>query len=155
MILLVASCAARGPIKVEPVVALAPSPVFDPPRARRVVTHTSIEIYETIRFEGNTAQIAPASFKMIEAIAETLHGNPSITLLQVRGHSDWEEPDRVRRAELSVMRAENVVTELIRRGVDPARLQAYGASDTDPISQTDPLLNRRIELVILQRASDN
>jgi len=153
--LVFAACAARGPIKVEPVVALAPSPEFEPPRERRVITETSIEIYETITFDGNTATISQRSVKMLDALAETLRGNPSIMLLQIRGHSDWEEPDRVRRAELSVMRAENVVTELIRRGIDPARLQAYGASDSEPISQTDPILNRRIDLLILQRVSDD
>ena len=158
LLLVVVACApgSIGPYKVVSPAPLAPSPRFDPPRsARTVVTETSIEIYDTITFVGNTAVIAPTSVNMIDAIARTLRGNPSIVLLQVRGHSDWEEPDRVRRAELSIERAGNVVGELIARGVDPARLEPYGASDSEPISQTDPVVNRRIDLLILQRATDD
>lgn len=143
---------APHPIKVVTPADLPAAPVFDPPRERRVVTESSIEIYETIRFVGNTAEIAEASTPMLDTIARTMQGNPSITLMEIRGHSDWEEPDRVKRAELSIQRAENVVTALISRGVDPARLTSYGASDSEPVSYSDPVVNRRIELRILQRA---
>jgi outer membrane protein OmpA-like peptidoglycan-associated protein len=88
---------------------------------------------------------------MLDSVASMMKINDNITLLEVRGHSDWEEPDRVKRAELSVQRAENVVAALVARGVAPERLIAYGASDSEPLSTTDPVVNRRIELRILQR----
>lgn len=154
LLLTLAGCAPR-PIKVETVAPLAPSPVFDPPRERRVVTETSIEIYDTVTFVENTAEIATTSSRTLDAVADMLRGNPSIHLLQVRGHSDWEEPDRVKRAELGVARAENVVAALVARGVEPARLVSYGASDSELLSSTDPARNRRIELFILQRVSDD
>lgn len=154
LLTLLVACAPRGITVVSPVVDLAPAPVFEPPRERRVITESSIEIYETIRFVGNTAEIAAGSFEMLDAVATTLRGNPSIKLLEVRGHSDWEEPDRVKRAELSVQRAENVIAALVSRGVEPWRLVPYGASDSELLSTTDAAINRRIELVILERTSD-
>ena len=153
LLTLLVACAPR-PIKVVTPVELAAAPVFEPPRPRRVLTETSIEIYETIQFVGNTAQITDASAPMLDTIARTMQGNPSITLMEIRGHSDWEEPDRVKRAELSIQRADTVVAALIARGVEPERLTAYGASDREPLSVSDPVVNRRIELRILQRDRD-
>ena len=150
LLVLLVACAPR-PLEVVSPPELAAAPVFDPPSQRRVITETSIEVYETIQFVGNTAQIAEASAPMLDAIARTLQRNPSITLLEIRGHSDWEEPDRVKRAELSIQRADHVVAALIERGVEPERLTAYGASDSEPLSVSDPVVNRRIELRILQR----
>lgn len=153
LLTLLAACAPT-PIKVVTPADLPPAPVFEPRVQRRVVTETSIEIYETIQFVGNTAIIAEASLPMLDTVAAMMRVNTSITLLEIRGHSDWEEPDRVRRAELSIERAEHVVAALIARGVEPGRLTAYGASDSEPLSTVDPVLNRRIELRILQRDSD-
>jgi len=145
--------ATPAPVVVAPVAALRPAPVFVPPDHHRriVVTSTDIEILDTITFVGNTAQLAPASDKILDAIARTMAGNPSILLMQVRGHSDWQEPDRAVRAELAIQRAEAVVDELVARGVARARLEAYGASDDELLSTTDPVANRRIELFILDR----
>lgn len=153
LLTLLAACAPT-PIKVVTPADLKPAPVFEPAPPRQVVTETSIEIYETIQFVGNTSEIADASIPMLDTVAAMMRTNPSITLLEIRGHSDWEEPDRVRRAELSIERAEHVVEALIARGVEPGRLTAYGASDSEPVSTVDPVLNRRIELRILQRESD-
>ena len=74
-------------------------------------------------------------------------------LLQVRGHSD-SRGDRVTRAELARSRADAVVAHLITLGVAPARLEAYGASDSEPIGLRDDPRNARIELIILDRDSD-
>ncbi len=150
---LLVACAPH-PIKVVTPADLPAAPMFEPPSERRVITDTSIEIYETITFVGNTVEIAEASTPMLDTIARTMQGNASITLMEIRGHSDWEDPDRVKRAELSIQRAENVVTALISRGVDPARLTSYGASDSEPLSYSDAVINRRIELRILQRDTD-
>jgi outer membrane protein OmpA-like peptidoglycan-associated protein len=153
---LVAACSHTAPLKIAEVAPLLPSPVFAPPepRGRVVITDTEIEILDNVTFVGNTAQIAPASTKFLDAIANTLDGDPSITLVEIRGHSDWEEPDRAVRAQLSIQRAEAVVAELVARGVEPGRLTTYGASDEEPLSMTDPVLNRRIGVLILERATD-
>jgi outer membrane protein OmpA-like peptidoglycan-associated protein len=150
-----AACHATAqPIVVVPTPPLRPAPIFEPSTGRTVVTETSIEILEGISFVGNTAQVAPEATRILDAIAESLAGNSNILLVEVRGHSDWAERDRVRRAELSIERAEAVIAELVHRGIAPARLQPYGASDSELISTIDPVANRRVDLVILARASD-
>jgi outer membrane protein OmpA-like peptidoglycan-associated protein len=155
-LLLVAACS-RGPAirAVEPVVPLPPSPVFAPEqnRGRVVVTSTDIEILDTITFVGNTAQLAPTSSKILDAVAATMHGNPSILLMEVRGHVGTDEHSDPRvRAELSIRRAEAVVAELITRGVAATRLDAYGASDSEPLSASHG--SGRIEFLIVDRDRD-
>lgn len=151
------------PVEVEP--PAKPSPpapeLPDPPpsggeselapaNGRTVVTETSIEILPAVAFVGNTAELTDGARRTLAAIALSLNANPDITLLEVRGHSDSRE-DPVTRAELSVQRADVVVAFLVAHEVAPARLVAYGASDTEPVSLTDDAANRRIELVILDR----
>ncbi len=117
-----------------------------PNRRRIVVSDTDIDILDPISFVANTSELAPASTPILDAVAHTLHGNPSITLLEVRGHSDWSEPDPRHRAELSIRRAEAVVAALVDRGIAPARLSAYGASDDELASRTDSSKNRGVDL---------
>jgi len=150
--LMVLGCgsAPRGPVSVPTPIEVAQPAVEAPRRARRVISEASIEILDPITFVDNTAELTKESTPILEAIARTLNGNPSIVLVEVRGHSDSRE-DRVTRAELSVQRAEAVVAFLVARQVEPARLTAYGASDTEPLSTTNDELNRRVELVILDR----
>ena len=148
------AAAVPAPIVVPPVAPLRPVAVFEPRTGRTVITDTSMEILDPIAFVGNTAELTPGSSKILDSLAEILSGHTNILLVEVRGHSDWEEPDRQKRAELSIQRAETVVAALVSRGVDPARLQPYGASDSQLISTTDAAANRRVEIYILQRASD-
>ncbi|MBX3160564.1 MAG: OmpA family protein [Deltaproteobacteria bacterium] len=121
---------------------------------RTVVVETEVEIFEGITFDGDTAAIAASSARTLDAVARTLAGNPSITRLQVRGHTD-ARTERAARAELSRARAEAVVARLVGLGGSPDRLEAYGASDAEPVaaSPEDPA-NARIELVILERDAD-
>lgn len=146
-----AACAPR-PVAVVAPTELAPAPVFVPARPRRVVTSTSIEIYEPITFDGNTAEITPASRPTLDQMAALLQRDPSLLLIEVRGHSDWEPRDHARRAELALERAHRVIAELVARGVAAGRLVEYGAADTELLSTTDPVINRRVEFRILERA---
>jgi outer membrane protein OmpA-like peptidoglycan-associated protein len=160
VVLTVAGCAARAvPPRQVPVaslapVALAPVPQEDEPASRVVIeTETEVEILDGIAFDGDTAAIAATSEPILAAIARTLDANPSITLLQVRGHSD-ARTDRVTRAELARARADAVVARLVELGVEPGRLEAYGASDTQPIAAPMDPANTRIELIIVEREHD-
>ena len=119
-------------------------------RRRVVVTTTDIEILEPIAFAGNTAEMTPGSHRMAQAVARSLIGNPSILMLEVRGHSDslLHPADR---ADLARQRAEVVAAYLIAQGVDPARLTTYGASDSELHYPADDPRNRRVEFLILAR----
>lgn len=120
-------------------------------RTRRIVTtSTSIEILEPVGFVDNTAQPTPASYRTIAAVARTLLDNPSILLLEVRGHSD-SLLHPAERAELARRRAEVVAEHLVAEGVDAARLTTYGASDDELLFPSDDPRNRRVDFVILER----
>lgn len=119
-------------------------------RRRVVVTTTDIEILEPIAFVGNTAEMTPGSHRVADAVARCLIGNPSILMLEVRGHSDslLHPADR---ADLARQRAEVVAAYIIAQGVDPARITTYGASDSELHYPADDPRNRRVEFLILAR----
>jgi len=117
---------------------------------RIVVTSTDIEILEPVAFVGNTAELTPGSYRTIAAVVRSLIANPSILLLEVRGHSDslLHPADR---ADLARKRAEVVAAYLVSQGVDPARVTVYGASDSELLYPADDARNRRVEFVIVAR----
>jgi len=131
--------------------AAGPLPVPGLGRGRVVVTSSVDYILDRIYFRPGDAAPRPESLPIVDAIATTLLGNPDILLVEVAGHSDAREGD----PQLSRRRAEVVAAELVRRGVDPARLRPVGYGASHPIDpRTDELAferNRRIELRILQR----
>jgi len=120
-------------------------------RTRRIVTSsTSIEILDSVAFAGNTAELAPQSFRTLDHVAATLIANPSILVIEVRGHSDsLLHPHE--RAELAQKRAEVVAAYLIAQGVAASRVTTYGASDGERIYPPDDIRNRRVEFLILAR----
>ena len=120
-------------------------------RPRRIVTtDTEIEILDAVSFVDNTAELAPTSYRTIEAVARSLIGNPSILVLEVRGHSDslLHPADR---ADLARKRAEVVAAYLIAHGVDAGRVTTYGASDGELHYPPDDARNRRVEFLIVAR----
>jgi outer membrane protein OmpA-like peptidoglycan-associated protein len=119
-------------------------------RSRVVTVSTSIEILEPVSFIGNTAELDPASYRTIAAVAQSLLSNPSILLLEVRGHSDSSEHPELR-AELAQRRAEVVADYIVAQGVDASRVSTYGASDDEPLYARNDIRNRRVEFLIVQR----
>ena len=120
-------------------------------RTRRIVTTTtSIELLDLIEFAGNTAELAPPSYRTLDHVAATLIANPSILAIEVRGHSD-SLLHPTERAELARQRAEVVVAYLVARGVAASRLTTYGASDSERLYPPDDIRNRRVELLIVAR----
>ncbi len=103
---------------------------------RVVVDDATVEILDSIRFVGTTAEITPASTKMIDAVAQTLDGNPSITRLEVVGYGIDKHANVVSQLALGEQRARAVARELVVRGIDPARLQI--SSSLHPDRANDP-----------------
>ncbi|HWO19595.1 MAG TPA: OmpA family protein [Kofleriaceae bacterium] len=120
-------------------------------RSRRIITTTTeIEILEPIAFVDNTAEPTPGSFRTIESVARVLLDNPSIQVIEVRGHSD-SLLHPAERADLARKRAEVVAAQLVSRGVASARVTTYGASDSELHYPADDARNRRVEFLILAR----
>ena len=105
-------------------------------RGRVVVVDTTVEILDSIRFVGTTAQMTPQAQKMLDAVAATMDGNPSLKKIEVVGFgNDLAKPigDKL---GLGSRRAKAIVDELVRRGVSPLRLQWSGS--IHPSNPADP-----------------
>ncbi|HEX8108893.1 MAG TPA: OmpA family protein, partial [Kofleriaceae bacterium] len=128
-----------------------------PDRGRVVVTDTSIEILDVIYFEYDKAVILPKSFPILDAVAATLQGNPSIQLVEIQGHTD-ERGDDTYNLELSDRRAKAVMKYLVDKGVDPKRLTAHGYGETMPLdnrhNEAAWAKNRRVAFLIIKRTND-
>ncbi|HEX7702485.1 MAG TPA: OmpA family protein [Kofleriaceae bacterium] len=117
-------------------------------RRRVVVVETSIEILDSVRFVGTTANMTVASSRMLDAVARTLDGNPSITKLEVVAYGSDAQTNPLGQIGLGERRAKAIVNALILRGVDPARLVSNGA--LHPARANDPVPI----FLILKRSSD-
>jgi outer membrane protein OmpA-like peptidoglycan-associated protein len=117
-------------------------------KRRVVVVDTSIEILDSIRFVGTTANLTVASSRMLDAVARTLDGNPSITKLEVIAYGSDARTNPLAQIGLGERRAKVIVNALILRGVDPARLVSSGA--LHPARANDPVPI----FLILKRSND-
>jgi outer membrane protein OmpA-like peptidoglycan-associated protein len=128
-----------------------------PDRGRVVVTDTAIEILDVVYFEYNKAIIKPQSYPILDAVAATMQGNPSIQLIEVQGHTD-ERGDDAYNLDLSDRRAKAVEKYLADKGVEAKRLTAQGYGETQPLDRRSNeaawAKNRRVAFLILKRASD-
>lgn len=119
-----------------------------------VVTETSITILEPTTFAVQSA--VPLRTDMFDAVAETMLGNPSITLLGIAGHAEPSESDG---DALPLARARVAAAALIDRGVAPDAVVTIVAEEPDVslvIADTPERreFDRRIDFLILERRAD-
>jgi len=128
-----------------------------PDRGRVVVTDTSIEILDMVYFELDKAVIKKESYPILDAVASTLQGNPSISLIEIQGHTD-EQGNDAYNLDLSDRRAAAVKKYIADKGVDEKRLTSQGYGETQPLvrekNQAAYAKNRRVAFLILKRATD-
>jgi OmpA-OmpF porin, OOP family len=128
-----------------------------PDRGRVVVTDTSIEILDVIYFEYDKAVIKAVSYPILDAVAATMQGNPSIQLIEIQGHTD-ERGDDAYNLDLSDRRAKAVMKYLVDKGVEEKRLSAQGYGETQPLdrrrNEAAWAKNRRVAFLIIKRATD-
>jgi outer membrane protein OmpA-like peptidoglycan-associated protein len=122
------------------------APAAEQPDPRRtVVTDTVVEILDPIQFDDAGA-LLPQSTQNLDAIAETLQGNPDIRRIEVQGRLPPDESHAGEREVRALERAEIVVAYLVEKQVDAARLVAKGYAD--PV--VDPEASH-VTLIILER----
>jgi outer membrane protein OmpA-like peptidoglycan-associated protein len=130
------------------------APARNEPRTRVVVTESETTILDVVEFAPGTATLRPTSLPTLDAVADTLRGNPSIQLLEVQSHTSGHGDGAAHQA-LTQQRAEVVVQYLVAAGVEPARLVAQGYGDSQPIDVAAPAKNERVSFLILRRSSDS
>ncbi|MBR6017561.1 MAG: OmpA family protein [Paludibacteraceae bacterium] len=108
-------------------------------------------ILKNMFFATNKTRILPTSEEELNGLFQYLDRHPTIRI-KIVGHTDSVGKDEANQ-KLSEGRAEAVMKELIRRGIDPSRLEAEGRGETEPIDTNDTeegrQNNRRVEIHIL------
>ncbi|HUS64785.1 MAG TPA: OmpA family protein [Kofleriaceae bacterium] len=123
-------------------------------KAKQLVTITGdrIDILEKVHFKTNSAVILRQSNALLDNVASVLSSHPSITKVEVQGHTDDRGNDAYNLG-LSQRRAEAVVAYLVDKGIAAERLTAVGHGETRPIQEGTTnaarTANRRVEFVIL------
>lgn len=116
--------------------------------ADALATKGSIDLYG-IYFDVDKAEIKAESSKTLDEVASLLKIDRSLKL-EISGHTD-NTGDKTHNMQLSEARAKAVVDVLVKKyNIDPARLQAKGYGDTQPIADNNTTegkaKNRRVEL---------
>lgn len=124
------------------------------PKQRRVnVVGEKIELTQPVQFEQGKATLRPESQGLLAEVVDVVVRS-GIARLRVEGHMD-NQGEAAALLELSKARALAVAEQLVRAGLEPARVEAEGYGDTRPVAPNmtprGRELNRRIELQILER----
>jgi outer membrane protein OmpA-like peptidoglycan-associated protein len=124
-----------------------------PDKGSVIIQDNNIVILDKIQFAYNSAEILPASNKILDAVATTLAHHPEFLLLEVAGHADERGNDDYN-LHLTQDRVNSVVRALVARGIGSSRLRSKGYGEYCPI---DPAhneaaweQNRRVEFKILK-----
>ncbi|MDH3668512.1 MAG: OmpA family protein [Paracoccaceae bacterium] len=103
-----------------------------------------------ITFATDSAEIRPGFYGTLDQVSASLNNHPQ-SYIDVVGHTDSTGSDNYNQA-LSERRASSVANYFRSRGVEPARIAAYGVGETQPIGSNSTVSgreqNRRVELRI-------
>ncbi|MBJ6761863.1 OmpA family protein [Myxococcaceae bacterium JPH2] len=120
-----------------------------------VVTRDRIEIKKQILFGSGSAKIiGKQSLAILDDVAAALRDAPYIKKVRIEGHTDSMGNDTAN-LKLSQKRADAVMAQLLRRGIDPGRAEAVGFGETKPIAPNNTKAgraqNRRTEFNIVDQ----
>ena len=110
-------------------------------------------IVDHIFFRRGSARIAPAALPIVDAIAQTIIGNPIITGVEIAGYASEDE----RSAEsISLARARTLTAALSLRGVSRLLLTTKGYGAHTPVDRAHTEVarqkNRRVEFHVRRQA---
>jgi OmpA-OmpF porin, OOP family len=137
----------RGPFRLY---AGSPGPpgAADPCAAPPPPTLGCESVVYGITFAFDSAEIRPESEPVLAHLYEGLQSDRRRSIV-IEGHTS-NEGGTSHNQGLSERRAVAVVADLVRRGLDPARLSALGVGESRPIAGNDDesgrSLNRRVEI---------
>ncbi len=126
-----------------------------PDKGSVIIQDNNIIILDKIQFAYNSAEILPASNKILDAVGITLAHHPEFTLLEVAGHADERGNDDYN-LKLTQDRVNSVVRALVARGIDRSRVRSKGYGEYCPLDEGHNEAaweqNRRVEFKILKTA---
>ncbi len=109
--------------------------------------------FDRLLFDSGAATLQPASQEQLGNIAAILKAYPKAKAV-IGGYTD-NTGDAAMNVKLSQQRADNVMAELTKLGVDPARLSAKGYGEEHPVADNSTeegrQKNRRISLHITEK----
>jgi OOP family OmpA-OmpF porin len=122
---------------------------------RVIVTRERIQITQQIKFQTNKSEIVGRdSFEILDEVAQAMRDNPQIKRIRIEGHTD-SVGDDVYNLQLSERRADEVMAQLLKRGIEPDRMEAVGFGKTRPIASNATAAgrqeNRRTEFNIVDQ----
>jgi len=117
------------------------------------VSDTSWFDFDRLLFDTGKSTLQPASQEQLTNIAEILKAYPQVKI-RIGGYTD-NTGDPAANQRLSEERADSVMTELVRLGIDPARMSAKGYGEENPIADNSTedgrQKNRRISLRVTEK----
>ena len=124
-----------------------------PDKGSVIIQDNNIIILDKIQFAYNSAEILPASNKILDAVATTLAHHPEFTLVEVAGHADERGGDAYN-LKLTQDRVNSVVRAMVARGIDKSRVRSKGYGEYCPIEDAHNEQaweqNRRVEFKIVK-----
>ena len=124
-----------------------------PAKAER--TGETMTIKDPVYFETRKAILKPASFLLLDEIAEILKGPSELTKIRVEGHTD-ARGDAVANPSLSPSRAEPVLAYFVSKGLASTRFEAAGFGESKPLvkeaTDADRAKNRRVDVFVVEQA---
>ena len=115
----------------------------------KAMTESGKFVTNNILFDTGKATLKEESMTDIKAVAEYMKANPSVRF-EVQGHCDNQGSDSVN-DPLSQKRAEAIVAELVKLGVDEWNLRAVGKGSHEPVADNNTeagrAQNRRVEFI--------
>jgi outer membrane protein OmpA-like peptidoglycan-associated protein len=121
--------------------------------AKRPVDDKTWFTFDRLTFDTGKATLKPESQEQLKNIAEILKAYPKVTL-KLGGYTD-NTGDAKANVTLSQQRADTVMAELVKLGVDAGRLKAEGYGQEHPVADNSTeegrAKNRRIDLRVTDK----
>lgn len=109
--------------------------------------------FDRLLFDTGKATLQPASDQQLHDIAAILKAYPKVKV-RIGGYTD-NTGDKTANLKLSEDRAQNVMAELVKLGVDPSRITAKGYGEEHPVADNTTeegrQKNRRISLRVTEK----
>jgi outer membrane protein OmpA-like peptidoglycan-associated protein len=119
------------------------------------VSDTTWFDFDRLLFDTGKTTLQPASQEQLTNVAAILKAYPQVKI-RIGGYTD-NTGDPAANLRLSEERANNVMAELVKLGIDPARISAKGYGEVNPIADNSTedgrQQNRRISLHVTDKGA--